>query len=660
MGPGSRRDAEPAPGRGSRPQAGGPDRYSRAGTRGSEDRPGPGSRDPEDRYSRRPREGYSRKPEERRAPVEESPFFQDEDGRYPDEVPEYHAREAGGAPRERLMRDDGARDPRRDDRAYGSSDDGLPRAGKRRTLSGEADEHDLERFADEDYPPGESAGYFAEEDDGGVYPEGGDQDYYRDGEDDEEAVIPAGGPRDRKKRRRRPERKQEFRSRAARSIFLVTLALAAATLVISAFYTRLDQVHWGFFFYLAVFIICAQFDLRLRGGGVINLGLAPLLAALVASGLTYKYVYAAHAQFALVWVLWLFLLGTVAELLVRLLGGRVERDGMFRMLLDYVGAGVMVLAFHLVVSVMPRTPDFFGRYWPGLLMGVAVAAAVYFLVQLVGITLTLSREGYFPAGAYFSHAFRELWIPYLLVGLMGVLMGLVGNGIGLWQTLFILPFLLVTRYAYSRITDTDRYLLETIRTLAIIPEETGMLPGGHAHNIARMSVSVARELGLSPEDTAQVEYAAYLHDIGVLAGGREPEGHHQQLTDEREISGSAAGIISGVERLEIASEILKGREALQDRIEDARRRKAVSAGVGILTAAEDFEALTDGSATGQPMTAEDALSEMNLERGVRYDSKVLRAMARVIARMPTEGKPEVVEGSTESSSFWGEQEDKGT
>jgi len=58
-------------------------------------------------------------------------------------------------------------------------------------------------------------------------------------------------------------------------------------------------------------------------------------------------------------------------------------------------------------------------------------------------------------------------------------------------------------YAYNRVAATDQYLLETIRVLSAIPEETGMLAVGHADRVAELSFGVARELGLSPEDASR-------------------------------------------------------------------------------------------------------------------------------------------------------------
>jgi hypothetical protein len=108
--------------------------------------------------------------------------------------------------------------------------------------------------------------------------------------------------------------------------------------------------------------------------------------------------------------------------------------------------------------------------------------------------------------------------------------------------------------------------------------------------------------------------------------------------------------------LEVAAEILRGREGLKDRVEDVNKRRAISMGAGILRAVDDFELLVQGSEGRDPLSEGDALTEMNLERGVRYDSKVLRAIAKVLPRLQREGASSIVEGSAEGPPVRGEPE----
>jgi hypothetical protein len=286
----------------------------------------------------------------------------------------------------------------------------------------------------------------------------------------------------------------------------------------------------------------------------------------------------------------------------------------------------------------------------------AVCAGIIYLVYLLSEAFTMSADGHFPMGVYLQSIFRKSWLPFSILAFTGGLMGLVFVGIGMWPMIIVLPLLLVFMYAYNRVAVTDQYLLETIRVLSAIPEETGMLPVGHADRVAELATGVARELGLSPEDAQQVEFAAYLHDIGAITRQAEAASEQRQLSEVEGVITGGVDIVGKVEYLDVAAEILGGREGLRDRVSDVDKRRAVSLGAGILRAVDDFESLVQGSDIREPLSEGEALTEMNLERGVKYDSKVLRAIARVLARLPRELSSSGIEGSPESSPFWGDQE----
>lgn len=474
--------------------------------------------------------------------------------------------------------------------------------------------------------------------------------------DDEEGGLAGSARAD---RRRQPERKMRQRRAADGGFPLASILIAVAavvTLVITLVWTRLGAIDYSdFVFLLAVFVLASMFDLKLRGGGKVSLGVAPLLAALIALPVNLPSVpYAKITGAAAVQVIWLFLLGTAVVLMTRLTR-KITRDDVIGLLMDFSGVGLAALVFYLMVKFLPKKPELLGHYTPAVLAAAALGALVLYFVYLARVSYILSSDGEFPPGVYFQSVMRKSWLAYGILAFTGGAMGLVFVGIGIWYTLVALPFLLVFMYAYNRVAATDQYLLETIRVLSVIPEETGMLPRGHADRVADLAVGVARELGLSPEDSQQVEYAAYLHDIGAVTrqGIHGPD--QRQLTEVEGVIAGGVDIVGKVPYLEVAAEILGGREGLRDRVSDVDKRRAVSAGAGILRAVDDFEGLVQGNDIREPLSANDALTEMNLERGIKYDSKVLRAIARVLTRTPREYSTSA-EGSSESSPFWRDEE----
>lgn len=462
-----------------------------------------------------------------------------------------------------------------------------------------------------------------------------------------------GLPERRQRRPRRPGGSRDRRPGGSSAVLLLAAAGAVVTVVLTIVFTRLSGMDYGHFaFWLVVFTLAAHLNLRLRGGGVLSLGLAPLLGALVALPVDLPTVtYDKIAAAGVAQVIWVFLFGTLIVMLTSMFG-ELKREEMTGLLLDLTGVGAAVLVFFLAMQILPQKPELLGHYTPAMLFSAALAAGVMFLVFLGKSSYIQAQQEHFSPGLYLQSVLRKSWYPYLMLGFTGVLMGMVAVGIGMWSALFVLPLLPVFMYAYNRIAATDRDLLETIRVLAAIPEETGMLARGHANRVAQLSSAVARELGLSPEDVKQVEYASYLHDIGAISrgGGRQPE-----LAESEGVITKGVDILGRVDYLEVAAEILHGREGLRDRVGDVDKRRAVSIGAGIVTAVDDFESLLMGEGDREPLSEHEALTEMNLERGVRYDSKVLRAIARVYPRLPKEGITPVGGGSAEESEFWSEQ-----
>lgn len=430
-------------------------------------------------------------------------------------------------------------------------------------------------------------------------------------------------------------------------VFIAAVIASLVTLALSIVFTNVSKIDFtNTVFFLVLFTVCANFDIELRDGARLSLGLAPLIGALVALPI----------KDPAVEVVWIFLIGSLVTLVTER-NKEISKERILELLFDYSAVGAFVLIYRLLLNVLPEKPELQGHYWPGILIASAIAAAFLFIAHVLRLSYMLSKEGQYPAGAYFSSVLRKYWVPFIAIGFLGVLMGLVFIGIGNWFVILVLPLLAVIRYAYNRIAAADIYLLGTVKTLSVIPEEIGKIPPGHSKRLATLAGAVARELGLGPEDTRQVEYAAYLHDIGVIAREEEHVSEQDRLLGVEEVVSGGEDILGKVDYLKVASEILRGRGGLEKRVVDPRKRRAVSVGSGILKAAEDFENLITGSDDKEPLSESEALTEMNLERGVKYDSKVLRAIAKVLPRISGEDLSFDAEVSSESAAFWREPED---
>ena len=70
--------------------------------------------------------------------------------------------------------------------------------------------------------------------------------------------------------------------------------------------------------------------------------------------------------------------------------------------------------------------------------------------------------------------------------------------------------------AFHRAHRTSRTYRQTIRALSRIPEVSALSPDGHGDRTAELAMDIAVELGISPKDQRDLEYAAQMHDLGRI------------------------------------------------------------------------------------------------------------------------------------------------
>jgi hypothetical protein len=108
------------------------------------------------------------------------------------------------------------------------------------------------------------------------------------------------------------------------------------------------------------------------------------------------------------------------------------------------------------------------------------------------------------------------WAVAMSIFVAGALFGFAWPVLGWWALpIAVMPYLF-SHLAFTRYNDTKRTYGQTIRALAQIPEVGGLAPAGHAARTAELSLAVARELGMHPDEVVELEYAALVHDIGRI------------------------------------------------------------------------------------------------------------------------------------------------
>lgn len=334
-------------------------------------------------------------------------------------------------------------------------------------------------------------------------------------------------------------------------------------------------------------------------------------------------------------------------------------------LADYVGrhkplykavynAGVLLLAGAAYVGVFEATSMAADtREWPFLLLPALVGAFVNFAVNsgLVAeaIALDTQRE---PISVW-NEKFRWLLPHYLVLGAAAVALATAYDLAGLWGVaVFAVPVLTV-RYALHqhahRSAEGVRELTraaDRVKTLEMDVEVRRLAlervadaldrhnDGGvrHRQRVVELCRAVADALGIrtNGRQWLALEQAALLHDLGVMSLPEELFHKPGPLSSEewsliRRHPSLAYEVLTKTEGLADVAEILLAHHERFDGSGYPRglAGEEIPLGARILAVGEALEAMTAGRPYRPPLLAEEALLELERNRGRQFDPMVV-------------------------------------
>jgi putative nucleotidyltransferase with HDIG domain len=181
----------------------------------------------------------------------------------------------------------------------------------------------------------------------------------------------------------------------------------------------------------------------------------------------------------------------------------------------------------------------------------------------------------------------------------------------------------------------------TALLLGDVVEADDAYTGEHCKGVVRLSLEVARELGLDADRQRNVEFGALLHDVGKIAVPKEIINKPGEL-DEREWAIIKTHTIEGQRMLEtiggFMSEIGRIVRASHEHWDgsgypDALREEAIPLEARIVSACDAFNAMTTTRSYRKAMPLADARAELLRCAGTQFDPAVARALLAV-ARAP--------------------------
>ncbi|HET7279151.1 MAG TPA: HD domain-containing phosphohydrolase [Dermatophilaceae bacterium] len=196
--------------------------------------------------------------------------------------------------------------------------------------------------------------------------------------------------------------------------------------------------------------------------------------------------------------------------------------------------------------------------------------------------------------------------------------------------LFLFP-LMLTLFAVRRFIAVRLTYRQTIEALSRLTELSGYTRSHHASRVARLALSIGRELGMPQREVEELERAALLHDLGQVALREPIPGGATVLAapaDQIRMAHDGAEIVRQTGVLDGVAALLEAQTTPYRQVREFGEQLPMAS--RIIKVANAFDDLTAGSRSRDQVDA--AMERIHLGLGYEYDPTVVDALTRVLAR----------------------------
>src|SRR5258706_1760698 len=378
--------------------------------------------------------------------------------------------------------------------------------------------------------------------------------------------------------------------------------------------TSLPEVVAGLMFWIIVTLFASALPVRMPGGLLVAVSIAPCIAAMELGG---------PAAGALV-----ALLGTTE---IREVRGRIP---WFGTLANHAGIVVPAVVGGIVMEATGRTSGSLPTQFVSTLLG----SALYFSLNISLVSMLVALRSGDPFSSLMAQGIRSIAANLLALAPLAWLMTRMYSlpGAGWWATLlFALP-LYTTRVAYHRFVEMREMFTQTIGALAEAVDKRDPFTSKHSHRVKLIGVDIGKEMRVSSQELEALEWGGLLHDVGKIGVPDAVLLKSDRLTREERMTMNAhpvlgAQIISPVTKLAPELPIIRHHHewyngsGYPDRLIGDEIPKLAR----ILHVADAFDAMTAQRPSRMtPRTPEQALGELRKFAGIQFDPACVDAFVR--------------------------------
>jgi len=191
-------------------------------------------------------------------------------------------------------------------------------------------------------------------------------------------------------------------------------------------------------------------------------------------------------------------------------------------------------------------------------------------------------------------------------------------------------------------------LREAIESLSRAAESREVATAGHGDMVARYSEVIARALGLSAEETADLVFAARVHDVGKIFVSEQTLNKPGPLTDEEFFQVKlhpqiGAEIVGKIPHSDMMREAIEHHHQRFDGsgYPDGLRGEQIPLWARIIGLADAYANMVTEQSFSSARTPDQALDELSKMSGTRFDGMLVRLLIRGLKAERTSSSPGV-------------------